>query len=216
MKLLSIAIDGPAGSGKSTVAKEIANILKITYLDTGAMYRMVTLSLLNNKIDFEDIAKIQQTLNNIQIEFLESGLYLDSKNVTDEIRSKEVANNVSKVAAIKIVREKMVLMQREIAKGQSIIMDGRDIGTHVLTEASHKFYLTATVEERARRRMIDFENQNIKITFEELLQDIKTRDENDMNRCISPLRQAEDAILVDTTEMTSEGVIDYIVRKIGE
>ncbi|MBI9012032.1 MAG: (d)CMP kinase [Clostridiales bacterium] len=212
--LLSIAVDGPAGSGKSTVAKAVADALHITYLDTGAMYRMVTLNIIRESIDLKDIDRIQKLLDNIVIEFRSDGLYLNGENVTEEIRNNVVANAVSGVAAIGIIRTKMVAMQQEIAKGQSIIMDGRDIGTHVLVNASHKFYLVASVEERAKRRMRDFQAQNIHMTLEELIRDIESRDEQDMNRDISPLRQAEDAILVDTTSMTIDEVIEYIIQEV--
>lgn len=211
---LSIAVDGPAGSGKSTVAKEIAKILKITYLDTGAMYRMVTLDFLTNNVQFDNLVQIKERLELIKIEFRNDGLYLNDKNVTDEIRNDIVANHVSQVAAIGPVRMKMVEMQQNIAKGQSIIMDGRDIGTHVLKDASYKFYLIASVEERAKRRMKDFVNQGIEITMEQLIEDIEKRDYQDMNREISPLRQAEDAILVDTTKMNIGEVIEFIIKEI--
>lgn len=212
--LLSIAVDGPAGSGKSTVAKAVADALQITYLDTGAMYRMVTLNIIRESVDLEDIDCIQKLLDKIVIEFRTDGLYLNGENVTEEIRNNVVANAVSGVAAIGIVRAKMVAMQQEIAKGQSIIMDGRDIGTHVLVSASHKFYLVASVEERAKRRLKDFLDQNIDISLKELIRDIQSRDDQDMNRDISPLRQAEDAILVDTTSMTINEVIDYIIQEV--
>lgn len=215
MNLLSIAIDGPAGSGKSTVAKQIAERLNITYLDTGAMYRMVTLNLLNENINFDDLDKIKNILDKIDIKFADNALYLNNIDVTNEIRSTKITNAVSKVAAIQIVREKMVLMQREIAKGQSIIMDGRDIGTKVLKNATHKFFITASVEERSKRRMKDFKEQNIEISFEDLLDDIIKRDEADTNREISPLKQADDAILVDTTNMSMEQVVDFIISAIG-
>lgn len=212
--LLSIAVDGPAGSGKSTVAKAVSERLNITYLDTGAMYRMVTLNLLRDKIDMDDLVLVQEVLNNIKIEFRTDGLFLNGDNVTDEIRNNIVANSVSRVAAIGIVRSKMVKMQQEIAKGQSIIMDGRDIGTHVLKDATHKFFLVASVEERAKRRLIDFKAQNIEMSLENLIKDIESRDAQDSNREISPLRQAEDAILVDTTSMGIEDVINFIIKEI--
>ncbi|MBN2796377.1 MAG: (d)CMP kinase [Clostridia bacterium] len=212
--MLSIAIDGPAGSGKSTVAKAIAEQLKITYLDTGAMYRMVTLNLLNNKTDMDDIKAVEEVLEQIKIEFRPNGLFLNDEDVTTEIRNNIVANHVSQVAAIGIVREKMVAMQREIAKGQAIIMDGRDIGTHVLQDASFKFFLNASVEERAKRRLKDFEAQGIEISLEELIADIQLRDEKDSSREISPLRQADDAILIDTTSMTINEVIQVIIEEI--
>ncbi|MCH4888848.1 (d)CMP kinase [Acidaminobacter sp. JC074] len=212
---LSIAVDGPAGSGKSTVAKAVAKNLGITYLDTGAMYRMVTLDVLRNKVSIKDMEAIKTLLDKIKIEFRTEGLFLNNDDVTTEIRNDVVANHVSDVAAIGIVREKMVAMQREIAKGQSIIMDGRDIGTHVLKDASHKFYLVASVEERAKRRLLEFEAQGIDMTLEELMKDIERRDGIDSNREINPLKQAHDAILVDTTKMTIEEVINFIMSEVN-
>lgn len=212
--LLSIAVDGPAGSGKSTVAKKVAKALDITYLDTGAMYRMVTLDILNKNIDIHDLSEVEKVLDEIKIEFRNDGLYLNDDNVTQAIRTDVVANHVSDVAAIGMVRTKMVAMQQEIAKGQSIIMDGRDIGTHVLKDATYKFFLVASVEERANRRFKEFKSQGIDITFEELVKDIERRDHIDSSREISPLRQAEDAILVDTTTMGIEDVVDFILTEV--
>lgn len=212
--LLNIAVDGPAGSGKSTVAKAVAEQLDITYLDTGAMYRMVTLDLIRKEADFKNLDEVAKHLNDIVIEFRDDGLYLNNDNVTEEIRNNIVANSVSEVAAIGIVREKLVAMQQDIAKGQSIIMDGRDIGTHVLKDASHKFFLIASVEERAKRRIKDFNEQNIEMTLEEMISDIESRDYKDSNRAISPLKQAEDAMLVDTTQMTLNDVVNYIIKEI--
>jgi cytidylate kinase len=211
---LNIAIDGPAGSGKSTVAKAIARALNITYLDTGAMYRMVTLNVINKGLAFEDEPGIQALLNHMTIEINPESFYLNGQDVSTEIRSSDVAKHVSKIAAMGFVREKLVAIQREIAEGKNIIMDGRDIGTHVLPNANFKFFLVASVEERAKRRMKDFEAQNIDITMEELMEDIKSRDEQDSNRKVSPLRQAHDAILVDTTKMSIDEVIEYIIDRV--
>lgn len=211
---LNIAIDGPAGSGKSTVAKAVAQALNVTYLDTGAMYRMVTLKALNEHVPFDDQDKIKEVLEDLQIEFKDQRLYLNGQDVTEVIRNSEVAKHVSKIAAISQVRKKLVEMQQEIARGQNIVMDGRDIGTHVLPNAEYKFFLVASVEERARRRMSDFKAQNIEISMEELIKDIEARDQQDMNRAVSPLKQAEDAILIDTTHMTIQEVIDFILKEI--
>lgn len=213
--LISIAVDGPAGSGKSTVAKKVAKALGITYLDTGAMYRMVTLDFLNKEVDINDLSRVEQVLDEMIIEFRENGLYLNNENVTQAIRTDVVAKHVSDVAAIGIVRTRMVAMQQEIAKGQSIIMDGRDIGTHVLKEATYKFFLVASVEERARRRLIDFVEQGIDMTLEALIQDIERRDYIDSHREISPLRQADDAVLVDTTTMGIDDVVTFILKEAG-
>jgi len=212
--LLSIAVDGPAGSGKSSVAKKVAEMLNITYLDTGAMYRMVTLNIIRDNVDLNDIHRIENLLDTIKIEFREDGLYLNNTDVTEEIRNNIVANLVSRVAAIGIIRERMVDMQRSIAEGQSIIMDGRDIGTHVLKNGTHKFFLVASVEERAKRRIKDFKAQNIEMSLEEMINDIQSRDDQDSNRILFPLKQAEDAILVDTTTMNIEEVINFIIAEV--
>jgi len=214
--ILSIAVDGPAGSGKSTVAKAVAKNLGITYLDTGAMYRVVTLDVLKKDVSLNDLDAIRQLLDEISIEFRKEGLFLNGEDVTLEIRNDIVANHVSDVAAIGLVRERMVAMQRDIAKGQSIIMDGRDIGTHVLKDASHKFYLVASVEERAKRRLLEFKAQGIDITLEELMKDIERRDNIDSSREINPLRQAEDAVLVDTTKMSIDEVISFIMAEVKD
>ncbi len=212
--IISIAVDGPAGSGKSSVAKEVAKALDITYLDTGAMYRMVTLGMIRNKIDSADSKAVKAFMDQIKIEFRTDGLYLNDTNVTKEIRNDVVTNAVSDVASLKLVRERLVAMQQDIAKGQSIIMDGRDIGTHVLKDASYKFFLDASVEERARRRMIEFTEQGIDITLEELMKDIQRRDFIDSNREITPLKQADDAIHIDTTTMGLMDVINFILKEI--
>jgi len=211
---LNIAVDGPAGSGKSTVAKAVADKLKITYLDTGAMYRMVTLNALKEQVNFDDLDAIKSILDKIDIQFKDHGLYLNGEDVTLAIRTNQVANHVSQIAALACVREKLVEMQQAIAQGQDIIMDGRDIGTHVLPEAKYKFFLVASVEERARRRMKDFVEQDIKISMEDLIKDIEMRDYKDSNRQVSPLKQAEDAILIDTTKMSIQDVIDFIIEEI--
>lgn len=214
--LLSIAVDGPAGSGKSTVAKAVAKALDITYLDTGAMYRMVTLAVLRGKIDISNNSAVEALLNNISIEFRTEGLFLNEEDVTQEIRNEIVTKHVSDVAAIKQVRERLVTMQQEIAKGQSIIMDGRDIGTHVLKNASFKFFLVASVEERAKRRLVDYQAQGIKMSLEELKEDIERRDHIDSNREITPLRQAEDAVLIDTTCLSIDEVINAIMLEVQD
>lgn len=212
---ICIAVDGPAGSGKSSVAKEVAKKLNITYLDSGAMYRCVTLYVIKENVNIEDINQVKEALNKIDIQFLGKEILLNKINVTEEIRSNEVSNLVSKVATIGVIRERLVELQKEIAKGHSIIMDGRDIGTKVLEDAPFKFYLVASVEERAKRRKKELDEKNVIIKIEELINDIKRRDYTDMNREISPLMQAEDAILVDTTKMSFDEVVKFIIKKVG-
>lgn len=213
--MIKIAIDGPAGSGKSTVSKRIAKSLGINYLDTGAMYRAVTLKLLKEEISFESIERVKRIVDTIDIDFNKNTIYLDGENVSKEIRSQEVTEYVSTVATYSFIREKMVALQQEIAKKSSVIMDGRDIGTHVLPNADYKFYLNASVEERARRRYAEVKDDN-DISFDDIVKAIEKRDYKDKNREIAPLVKAEDAIEVDTTEMSIEEVVAYIIGVVGD
>ena len=214
-----IALDGPAGSGKSTVAKIIAEKMGIEYLDTGAMYRAVTLYLLNKEIDLNDVSKIERVLSDIQIDFENGRIILNQQDVSEKIRMPEIAQNVSTVAAHRIVRQAMVAQQQALACKKSIIMDGRDIGTVVLPDTKYKFYLTASIEERANRRYEEMKAKGLNVDFEQIKKEIARRDELDSNREESPLRQAEDAILVDTTGLTIEGVVTQLlemIQKISE
>lgn len=205
----SIAIDGPAGAGKSTIAKKLANKINFNYLDTGAMYRTVTYYFLKNNLDISDEDLVNSHLNKINIKIKDNKFYLDDEDVNELIRSDQVTKNVSLVSSYRLVREKLVDMQREIAKESDIILDGRDIGSHVLKDASIKFYLTADAMERAKRRLKDIDDENI--TLEKVYQDILKRDEYDMNREITPLVQAEDAILIDSTDIDIDGVIELMI-----
>ena len=211
----SIAIDGPASSGKSTIAKEVSKILRIEYIDTGAMYRALTWKTLEHNINSNDKEKIIELLRNTSIDFKEASIYLDGKIINDEIRLNYVSKNVSYIAIIPEVREALVELQKKMSKSKSIVMDGRDIGTVVLTDAEYKFFLTATIEERAIRRYKELEKTvDNKVTLQEIQEDIRKRDEIDTNRETAPLRQAKDAILIDTTEKSIEEVIDIIVSSI--
>lgn len=172
----SIAIDGPAGAGKSSIAKLLAEKIGFNYLDTGAMYRTYTYYFLKNSIDINDESLINSLINDINIKIIDGNFYLGNDNVSDKIRTEEVTKNVSLVSSYKQVRLNLVEMQREIARKSNIILDGRDIGSHVLKDASIKFYLTADVEERARRRLKDLNNDNLK-NFDDVLKDIVRRDE---------------------------------------
>lgn len=212
MKKYAIAIDGPAGAGKSTISKIVAERLNLEYIDTGSMYRAVTLKAIKTGTDIADSKKMVELLRDTDIDFRENHIYLDNVVVDKEIRSTAVNQNVSEVAKIGDIREVLVSKQREIARSKSVIMDGRDIGTTVLSDAEYKFYLNASVEERARRRYEESNDQ----TYEEIKADIVKRDEIDMNREISPLVKAEGAIEVDTTSMEIEEVVEYIVRRVGE
>ena len=210
-----IAIDGPAGSGKSTIAKLVALELGFEYLDTGAMYRMVTLRLVNKKISLEDIRSIEKELKNMKMDILNNRFFLNNVDVTDEIRTPIVSENVSKVAKIKEIRYKMVELQREISKSKNTILDGRDIGTVVFPNAEIKIYLIADEVERAKRRYSELKN-NSEISFEDVLKNIVERDRIDSTRVESPLKKAEDAIEIDTTGNTIEEVKEKILLVIEE
>ncbi len=211
-KRLVIAIDGPAGSGKSTIAKKVADILGIEYIDTGAMYRAFTLKVLKSNIDINNVQQIVKLLDSTRIEFKNRHIYLDGIRVDEDIRDNSISNNVSNIAKIKEVREKMVEIQQELAKSNNVIMDGRDIGTVVLPNANYKFFVTASVEERARRRYKELLLKNAdNITYEQILEEIKKRDEIDSNRKISPLRKSPDAYVIDTTNKTIDESVQEVI-----
>ncbi len=207
---MKIAIDGPAGSGKSTIAKQIANDLNITYIDTGAMYRAITLYFFNNQISEDNLEMIKNELPKINLEFINNIIFMNELDVSLEIRSPLVTNNVSNYAKISIIREFLQEKQKIIAEEQSVIMDGRDIGTVVLKDADIKIFLTATVEERARRRLKDLSGDGYEMDINILIEEIRRRDEIDSTRLHSPLRKAEDAIEIDTSNMTIEEVVETI------
>jgi len=206
-----IAIDGPAGSGKSTIAKLIAEDLELVYLDTGAMYRLVTLKALNEGI-LGDFEKIKKMLNNLNIDIKENGFYLDNVDVSDEIRKPIVSENVSDIAAIREVREKMVDLQRKFSESKNVILDGRDIGTVVFPNANVKIFLVADAKERANRRYKELVKKGENIKIEEIYENILKRDEIDSTRKESPLKKAEDAIEVDTTSKNIEEVKNEILN----
>ena len=213
--IYSIAIDGPASSGKSTIAKKVSKILNIEYIDTGAMYRALTWKVLDQDIKLKDEDLIIKLLENTSIDFKDGDIYLDDNIINDEIRLNYVSQNVSYIAIISEVRKKMLELQQNMAKYKSVIMDGRDIGTVVLKNAKYKFFLTASIEERALRRYKELvENGNEKLSLAEIEKDIRKRDEIDSNRKIAPLKQAEDAILIDTTEKSIDQVVDIIVATV--
>ena len=206
-----IAIDGPAGSGKSTIAKLIAEDLGLVYLDTGAMYRLVTLKALNEGI-LGDFEKIKKMLNNLNIDIKENGFYLDNVDVSDEIRKPIVSENVSDIAAIREVREKMVDLQRKFSESKNVILDGRDIGTVVFPNANIKIFLVADAKERANRRYKELVKKGENVKIEEIYENILKRDEIDSTRKESPLKKAEDAIEVDTTSKNIEEVKNEILN----
>jgi len=211
-----IAIDGPAGAGKSTISKKVAEILGFEFIDTGAMYRAVTLKALALNINLHDEEEYK-FLEETRIDFRNQRLFLDDKDVSDEIRSLEVSNNVSLVSSFGYVREKMVSLQRELAKDKNVIMDGRDIGTVVLPDAELKIFLNADITERARRRLKErLENNLPTQTLEETIEEIKERDRKDSNREISPLQKAADAIEIDTSKLNVDEVVEEIIKLVVE
>ena len=210
-----IAIDGPAGSGKSTIAKLIAEDLGLVYLDTGAMYRLVTLKALNDGI-LGNLDKIIKMLDDLRIDIKKNGFYLDDTNVSEEIRKPVVSENVSDIAAIREVREKMVDLQRKFSESKNVILDGRDIGTVVFPNADVKIFLIADAKERANRRYRELVAKGENVKIEEIYENILKRDKIDSTRKESPLKKADDAIEVDTTSKNIEEVkneILNIVRK---
>lgn len=215
-----VAIDGPAGSGKGTITKLVGKKLDLINIDTGAMYRCASLYMIRNNIKLYELDKISEMLKNIKIEQTNINdvdkFYLNSEDVSDKIREKEVNEIVSQVSHIPIVRERMVELQREIGKNDNIIMEGRDIGTNVFPNADVKIYLDASAEERANRRLKQNEQKGIKMSYEEILENIKFRDNNDKTSPVAPLKKAEDAIYVDTTNMEIEEVVEEIVKIVNE
>ena len=220
-KGLVIAIDGFSSTGKSSISKVVADTLGLIHIDTGAMYRAITLfGLRNFKNEKQeiDLSKLLQNLNEISLEFRENSgkleIYLNGENVSKEIRTTEISDNVSFIAKQPEVRERLVVLQRDIAEKQGVIMDGRDIGTVVLPNADYKFFLTASADERARRRFLELQSLGIETTIEEVKQNLIERDRIDSEREISPLKQAEDAILIDNTTLNKEETIDLILSYI--
>ena len=212
----NIAIDGPAGAGKSTIAKKVAKELSCVYVDTGAMYRAMALYLLRQKVSRENTSEIGTTCQNadITIEY-QNGVQivlLNGENVNEFLRTEEVGNMASVSSAIPEVRQKLLNLQRKLAATMSVVMDGRDIGTTILPDAEVKIYLTASSLTRARRRYLELQEKGIDCNLEEIQKDIEERDERDMNRAVSPLKQAEDAVLVDSSDMTIEQVVSCILE----
>lgn len=215
-KQIQIAIDGPAAAGKSTIAKKTAELLGYTYVDTGAMYRAITYKAIQLNINLQDGEKLTNLLEQTTIELKPSAtgqlVYLDGVEVTEQIRSTQVTSSVSEVAAHANLRTEMVKRQIEMGKDGSIVMDGRDIGTHVLINAELKIFMSASVEERANRRLLDNQQRGIETSLQTLIEEISLRDKMDSEREASPLIQAEDAIFIDTTSLTIEEVSEKIMQ----
>nr|WP_313964170.1 (d)CMP kinase [uncultured Peptostreptococcus sp.] len=219
MENLVIAIDGPAGAGKSTISKLIAKNLGINYIDTGAMYRAITYKCIKEDIDVNDIQRVVDLCSRTDVDFVDNYIYLDGQHLNEEIRTLQVSSRVSDVAKIPQVREFLLEKQREIGKRSDVILDGRDVGTHIFPDAKYKFFLNASAQERGRRRYQELIDKGQSVVLEEIIEDIKKRDYIDSTREVAPLVKADDAIEVDTTSMTIDQVVTYIsdmVRRIGE
>ncbi len=211
---VQVAIDGPAGAGKSSVAKALAARLGYVHLDTGAMYRAVTWLALKRGVAFDDEAAMRELLDGLRLEFQGQRLFCNGEDVTEAIRENAISANVSAVAMLPEVRQALVAEQRRIAAGRDVLMDGRDIGTKVLPDAQYKFFLTASLEERARRRCLELREKGVEIGQEEMEREIALRDEKDSHRAVSPLVQAEDAERIDTTDLTFDEVVEKLFHKI--
>jgi len=212
-KKLVIAVDGPAGAGKSTIAKEVAKKLNIEYIDTGAMYRALTLKIIRSNVDMDNVEKILKIMESTSIEFKNNHIYLDGTRVDNEIRENIISTRVSFIAKIKEVRLMMIKLQQKMAEYTNVIMDGRDIGTVVLPNANYKFFITASVEERALRRYKELiEKNNKDITYVQVLEEIKERDRIDSTRKIAPLRKSPDAYEIDTTNKTIDECVNEVIN----
>jgi cytidylate kinase len=217
---IRIAIDGPAGAGKSTVARMVAEKLGYIYIDTGAMYRAVTLQALVDNINIYDAAALTSTAEKVDISLRvdEDGntrVYLNNRDVTQEIRTPEVSGAVSLVSRVPGVRERMAKLQREMAARGGVVMEGRDIGTQVLPDAEAKFFLTASAEERARRRFAELKQSGYSINYDQVIRDINKRDEIDSGRAVAPLKPASDARIIDCSGMTVEQVVNLILSEVS-
>ncbi|MBO3339932.1 (d)CMP kinase [Clostridium perfringens] len=209
-KLITVAIDGPAGAGKSTIAKIIGEKFNLMYINTGSMYRAVTLKALENNISAEEVDKLLVMIDGMDMHFENDELILNGENINSLITMPNISKNVSAYASIREVRERLVYLMRKMALKYSVIMDGRDIGTVVLKDANFKFFLTASPEERADRRYKELMGKGVEVNYDEILQDIIKRDYLDSNREVDPLRKAEDAIEIDTTGIGIMGVVEKI------
>ncbi len=214
--IFKIAIDGPSGAGKSTIAKAVAKRLNIDYIDTGSMYRAIGLKMTRKGLPMEESMELQKMLDATDIDFCSGNVILDGEVVNDQIRTPEMSMAASACSALGMVRAKLVQLQRGMGQKKSVIMDGRDICEVVLPDAEYKYYLTATAEERARRRTLELQEKGQDVTFEQVLEDIQQRDYNDMNRAITPLRKADDAVEIDSTSMSIEEVVEFICRSIEQ
>ncbi|MFA6735942.1 MAG: (d)CMP kinase [Saccharofermentanales bacterium] len=218
----SIAVDGPAGAGKSTIARKIAELKALVYIDTGAMYRACALKAIRLGISCSDAVSVEKMMEDINIDFkgsdtnsIDRNIFLDGEDVSSLIRTPDVSKGASDISALSSVRIRMVELQRKMAEGYNVILDGRDIGTFVLPSADLKIFLTASADERARRRLDEMRAKGDMISdFEDVKRDIEYRDHNDSNRSLAPLRKAEDAVEIDTTRMSIEQVVEAVCKLI--
>jgi CMP/dCMP kinase len=214
-----VAIDGPAASGKSTTARMLAKRLGWLYMDTGAMYRAITFKVLREKVPLDDASAIGRLAETSTVDLIPSSngtrVFLDREDITRLIRTPEVDRAIGPVCEVPRVREIMVGLQRSLAEGKSVVAEGRDMGTMVFPGAGHKFFMTASVEERAARRKKDLEKQGLSVSLEELKAEIERRDRRDITRRHSPLARAEDAVLVDTSDLTAEEQVQFIIERMG-
>ena len=209
-----ITIDGPAGSGKGTIAKQLSQELKLNYLDSGAIYRILGFFLKENNIPIENDALVKERIQKAKIQFIEDTIYLNDRDVTDAIRTESIAKMASLIAAKKTVRESILDLQRSFLQKPGLVAEGRDMGTVVFPEAKHKFFLTATVEERASRRYKQLISKGFGVSIADLVVEIQERDFRDTNRTISPLVPAANAVIIDTTELSPNQVIEFILGDI--
>ncbi len=218
--MTTIAIDGPVGAGKSSIAKGVAKALNIPHLDTGAMYRAAGLAALKQNVDLKNEQQVVDFIQNIDIVVAITGqeqrVIVNGEDLTQEIRTPQVSMAASDISKWAAVRDKMVALQQNIAKSQSIVLDGRDIGTRVLPNADVKIFLTATAQERAKRRYLELEKKGSSISYQEVLKDLEKRDSQDSTRKVDPLRAAEDAIVVDTTTLSPSQVVNHILKIVEE
>jgi cytidylate kinase len=217
-KRLTIAIDGPSGAGKSTVARALARRLEYLYIDTGAMYRTVALKVMEKALVVGDESKLSALVSSLDITFVEKGketsVLCDGKDVTEAIRSPEISRLASDISRKKVVREALVRKQREMGMEGGVVLEGRDIGTVVFPDAEIKFYLDAEPEERGRRRFKELVEKGMGVDFNGTLEEVRTRDQSDMNRAISPLRKAEDAFFIDSTGRTVEEIVEEMIQRV--
>lgn len=207
---ITVAIDGPAGAGKSTIARMVGERFNLMYINTGAMYRAITLKAMELEISSDDIENLCKLMKNLEMHFEDNNLIVNGENINDKLTMPEINQNVSNYAAVPEVRENLVYLQRKMSEKYNVIMDGRDIGTVVLKDAAFKFYLTASPEERAKRRYKELICKKLDVNYDEILEEIKQRDYIDSNRIINPLTKAEDAVEIDTTYLSIEDVVNKI------